>query len=188
MFDYKFLNITTGADYAEYLPHLESGSRFVAGDVVGVFDGKITRRTAGARQIMVITDRAAVLGNAPIGEETAGLEAVSFIGQVRVRVSGPVTEGDYLVASGNDDGTAVAVSPSDVSLSDVGKLVGRAWESSRESGIGRVNTVVGLDRSDVLGGIIQRQEFRLESQEQAIEELRTAFEDHLLGHSTLGTE
>jgi hypothetical protein len=163
---------TSGSDYAEYLPHLAPGSRFEAGDVVGVVNGKISRQTNGAQQVMAITDRAAVLGNAPLDDEnTSGYESVSFIGQVPVRVSGSVREGDYLVASGLNDGTALAVSPEDITLDQVDQLVGRAWESSESAGTKRINTVVGLDRTEVLSDIIRRQSARLDEQASAIEEL-----------------
>jgi hypothetical protein len=165
---------TSGSDYAEYLPHLRPGSSFEPGDVVGIFNGKISHRTEGAQQVMAITDRAAVLGNAPLqDEDTSGYESVSFIGQVPVRVSGPVLEGDYLVASGLEDGTAIAVSPDDLTLDQVSQLVGRAWEPSGSTGVSRLNAVVGLDRTEVLTGIIKRQSARLDEQKAAIDELRT---------------
>ncbi|HEX9660073.1 MAG TPA: hypothetical protein VGA18_07215, partial [Rhodothermales bacterium] len=175
---------TAGADYAEYLPHLSRGEEFSGGDVVGVFDGKISLRTVGAQQVMAITDRAAVLGNAPKGmDEVVGYEAVSFIGQVSVQVTGRVNEGDYVVASGLEDGTAVAVAPEDMTLDDVARLVGRAWESSDSAVTKRINTVVGLDRTEVLSAIIRRQSRELTEQEKAIEELRILLEQHLRQHA-----
>lgn len=164
---------TSGSDYAEYLPHLEDGSRFTAGDVVGVFNGKISRRTEGAQQVMVITDQAAVLGNAPQGrEDMTGFESVSFIGQVPVRVTGPVNDGDYIVASGRNNGTAVAVRPEEIRLDDIARLVGKAWESSPDPATKRLNVIVGLDRTDVLEAVIRRQSEELAQQRHAIEELR----------------
>jgi hypothetical protein len=133
---------------------------------------------------MAITDRAAVLGNAPKGmDKVVGYEAVSFIGQVAVRVTGRVNEGDYVVASGFEDGTAVAVAPEDVTLDDVARLVGRAWESSDSPVTKRINTVVGLDRTEVLSAIIRRQSRELAEQEKAIEELRILLEQHLRQHA-----
>ena len=177
---------TTGADYAEYLPHLSRGEEFSGGDVVGVFDGKISLRTVGAQQVMAITDRAAVLGNAPKGmDEVVGYEPVSFIGQVLVRVTGIVSEGDYIVASGREDGTGIAVSPADITLDDVERLVGRAWESSTSAETKRINTVVGLDRSEVFATIIRRQSTELSKQEKAIEELRIILEQHMRQHTGL---
>ena len=52
-----------------------------------------------------------VLGNDP-GEKARGdNERIALIGQVMVRVRGIVTAGDFIVASGLDDGTGTAVSP-----------------------------------------------------------------------------
>lgn len=174
---------TSGADYAEYLPHFTEGESFAGGDVVGVFGGKVSRRTQGAQQVMVITDRPAVLGNARKGtEDVTDLEAVSFIGQVLVRAKGPVDKGDYLVASGFEDGTAVAVEPEQVTLDDLSRLVGRAWETNKNLDTKRVNAVVGLDHSEVLSEIIKRQSRELASQEKAIKELRILLEQHMRQH------
>ena len=85
---------------------------------------------------------------------------------------GPVSSGDYIVASGSNDGIGVAISPADVSLNHLDRLVGRAWESSYTSGVKRVNTVVGLDRSEILRQIIGRQQTELDRQRADIEELR----------------
>ncbi|MGA7304878.1 MAG: hypothetical protein WBW88_08385 [Rhodothermales bacterium] len=174
---------TSGADYAEYLPHLTRGESFAGGDVVGVFGGKVSRRTQGAQQVMVITDRPAVLGNARKGtEDVTDLEAVSFVGQVLVRAKGPVDKGDYLVASGFEDGTAVAVEPEHITLDDLSRLVGRAWETNKNLDTKRVNAVVGLDHSEVLSEIIKRQSLELARQEKAIEELRILLEQHMREH------
>ncbi|WP_456406572.1 hypothetical protein [Thiolapillus sp.] len=141
---------TTGADYAEYLPRKHPDESLEAGDVVGVYGGSITRDTRNADQVMVITDRAAVLGNAPQGQDEArGHEAVSFIGQVPVKVRGVVNSGDLIIASGRNDGTAMAVSPAGVASLDRAQIIGRAWQSSNEPGLKKVRVAVGLDRSDI---------------------------------------
>jgi hypothetical protein len=175
---------TTGSDYAEYLPHSGAGQAYSAGDVVGVFNGHISHRTEGAHQIMVITDQAAVLGNTPSGMDDApGHEAIGFIGQVRVRVDGRVNEGDYIVASGRNDGLGVAVGPASITLDHVSQLAGRAWESSEERGVHRVNIVVGLDRTEVLEAVIRRQNERFESQQQTLDDLRRVLEAHVREHA-----
>ena len=69
---------TTGADYAEYLPYKYPGEALEAADVVGVFGGRISHKTRDADQLLVITDRAAVLGNTPLDrEDTENYKAVS---------------------------------------------------------------------------------------------------------------
>jgi hypothetical protein len=174
---------TTGSDYAEYLPHRESESQFQAGDVVGVFDGRISHRTEGAQQVMAITDRAAVLGNAPNSDDVTHFESVSFIGQVPVRVVGPVETGDYIVASGLEDGTATAVGPDEITLDQVEILIGRSWESSSVTGTGLVNVVVGVDRTEVLSNVIKRQSRTLLEQQKEIKELRILVDEHMRQHT-----
>jgi len=55
--------------------------------------------------------------------------------------------GDYIVASGTNDGTAIAVSPRDIAPEQGRLIVGRAWEASDEQGVKLINTVVGLPES-----------------------------------------
>ncbi len=136
--------VSLGADYAEYLPHLGVGEVFESGDVVGVYGGRISKRTAGAQQVMVVSTRPVVVGNMPDVE--AGHEKVAFIGQVPVRVVGSVSVGDYIVASGLGDGLARAVRE----LGAGDQLIGRAWEGSADPDVKQVNVAVGLDRTEVL--------------------------------------
>ena len=55
--------------------------------------------------------------------------------------------GDYIVASGMNDGTAIAVSPKDIAPEQGHIIVGRAWAASDEQGVKLINTVVGLPES-----------------------------------------
>ena len=80
----------------------------------------------------------------------------------------PVKSGDYLVASGRNDGTARAYSTDDISVKNLRGLVGMAWESSREPGVKRVNAAVGLDHTEVLSHTIDRQQ-------KEIDELRGCY-------------
>lgn len=135
---------TGGSDYAELLERLNHSEDIAAGDVVGVFGGKISKRTAGADWVMAISDNAAVLGNAIYDGTEENYEAVGFVGQVRVNVRGAVEKGDFIVASGRNDGSAIAVSPENISPEQSARIVGRAWEAKSGAGIARVNTAIGL--------------------------------------------
>ena len=135
---------STGSDFAEWLPRLDSQERIEAGDIVGVFEGRISRKTAGANQIMVISTAPIVLGNSPPESEEHLYEKVAFVGQAPVKVRGPVKAGDYIVPSRLNDGTGVAISAPEMKLSDFGRIVGRAWESSDREEVKLIKAVVGL--------------------------------------------
>ncbi|MCP4045648.1 MAG: hypothetical protein GY732_06615, partial [Gammaproteobacteria bacterium] len=136
-----------GSDYAELLERLDHDEEIAAGDVVGVFGSKISKRTEGADWVMAISDQAIVLGNAIYDGTEENYEIVSFIGQIPVFVSGKVSIGDYILASGGNDGTAIAVSPLDLEPEQGRLIVGRAWEAKETEEVARVNAVVGLPQA-----------------------------------------
>jgi hypothetical protein len=147
---------TTGSDFAECLPYLDAAERIEQGDVVGIVEGAITRRTADAHHVSVITDRPAVLGNAPAeADRPAG--NVALIGQVAVKVRGPVKAGDVIAVSGLGDGCGVAVALDEAIDVDPAMLVGTAWESCPSDGVNKVNVAIGLPG---LAGRIQQAELR----------------------------
>lgn len=161
---------TSSGDFAERLPRLQKDETIEPGEVVGLFGGAVSKSTDGADQLMVVTDRAVVLGNDPGPEARADYEKVAFLGQVPVRVRGPVKRGDLLVASGRDDGAARAVAPADYRPAVDGPVVGQAWEAST-GGARRVNALVGADgRAAALQSVVERQQVRLELQDTRIDE------------------
>lgn len=135
---------SAAGDFAEYLLRLDPNEKIQAGDLVGVFGGKITRRIEGAERVMVVSDQAIMVGNLPKVEEEHLYEEVGFIGQVKTRVAGPVREGDYIVASGKDDGTGIAVRPDDLRIDQIPIVLGRAWKAKEGAGVERVNVSIGL--------------------------------------------
>lgn len=157
---------TTGSDYAECLPQIDKTETFLPGDLVGVHEGKISHQTGEAAQVMVITDQAAILGNNPDKETEIDYQPVSFIGQIPVRVRGPVQAGDWIVPDGNNKGVAIAVST--LALTPDHQIVGRAWESSNDHGIKRVNTAVGLDQSEALMQMIKLQQQQIDQLQQMV--------------------
>ena len=72
------------------------------------------------------------------------------MGQVPVKVRGPVRAGDFIIPSGLNDGTGVAVSPEDLTAEQVWQIVATAWESSDDSGLKKINAVVGLNRPELV--------------------------------------
>ena len=134
----------SGSDYAEFLPRLDPNEVIEPGDVVGIIGGKVTKKTTGAHYVMPITDRPVVLGNSPLTESEELYEKVAFIGQVSIKIRGPVQVGDYIVPSGLDDGVGLAVSTSNMTPAQYVQVIGRAWESSSEVTVKRVNAAVSL--------------------------------------------
>jgi hypothetical protein len=134
------------ADYAEWLPKMNEFEDFEPGQVVGIKNGAISLNTDGADKIFVISTQPAVLGNMPSNEDEM-YEMTAFLGQVPVRVSGSVNVGDYLVASGLNDGNAIALSPEKLTAQDLGRVIGVAWESGRRFHRNIVNCSIGLPKA-----------------------------------------
>lgn len=136
-------------DYAEWLPRRNGDEKLEAGDVVGVFGGRISRLTHGAERVMVVSSAPIVLGNMPPKSREHLYEKVAFLGQVPVKVIGSVKEGDYIVASGREDGCALAIPQELMTSDEFPKVVGRAWGTSRLQSAKLVNVAVGLNASEM---------------------------------------
>ncbi len=132
-----------GADFAECLDLADAALALEEGEVVGVFDGRATRRTTGAQHVSAVTARAIVVGN-DRGPDAPPHARVAFMGQVPVKVRGPVRAGDCIVASGREDGTGIAVPADRITAAQLAQLVGQAWESSNDPGVKRINTAIGV--------------------------------------------
>ena len=165
--------ITVGSDYAEMLDRLDFAEQIDGGDVVGVFGGKISKRTAGADWVMAISTKAAFVGNKSPEDEgpNSPSEVVAFVGQIPVKVNGAVSKGDYIIASGQEDGMAIAVSPEDLQPEQGRLIVGRAWEDAG-GGLNMVNTVVGLPETASTSMALVR---RIEKQQDEIAALQAPF-------------
>ncbi|MEM6289499.1 MAG: hypothetical protein AAF845_20335, partial [Bacteroidota bacterium] len=101
-----------GADFAEFFPLAASGTGSASvrpGDLVGLRGGQVSLRTEAAEQVMIASSDPAFVGN-PDAE--AGGALVALVGQAEVWITGTASVGDLLVASGQDDGTARAIAPS----------------------------------------------------------------------------
>ncbi len=169
-----------GADFAEWLPRLDLREEIEAGQIIGVVAGEVTRDITNSDRIMVVSTAPIVLGNMPPEAEENLYEMVAFVGQVPVKVRGPVKSGDYIVASGLNDGTGVAVSPEAMTASQHSLVVGQAWESSSDPGIKLVNTFVGSPSSPLSHRLTRDlSQLKLENEElrqrlEALEALLTA--------------
>ena len=162
-----------GADYAEYLPILNANETFKKGDVVGVYGGYISKTTKDAKKIMVISSNPIVLGNLQEEDELHSFEKVAFLGQVPVRVYGAVSVGDYILASGNNDGSAIAKHPDKMNLTDYNTIIGVAWEASKNNTVNLINTAVGINQNDLTNQLMIQKEklVALENRIKKIEDL-----------------
>ena len=160
-----------GSDYAEYIEKADPSMKIDATEIVGVRDGKIVSHGQSADQFMIVTAQAIVAGNRP-SENPADLASrslVSFIGQVPVQVRGQVNSGDFILASEKGDGTGIALPASKIDTAAMPRVVGRAWEASKEDGLKTVNTAVGLDQTSLVVPALQR----LEKENQELRERMT---------------
>jgi hypothetical protein len=170
--------LSGGADYAEWLEREKPNDKIFPGEVVGVRGGKISRNTEGAQHIMAISTNPIVLGNMPEAGKEAAYEKVAFMGQVPVRIAGPVQEGDYVLPSGKNDGLAIAVHPDELPSSAFGEIIGVAWESNSEVGMHVVNVAVGLNTNDLAGRVAN-----LEAEVQSLQSQMDRIEAMLSGGS-----
>jgi hypothetical protein len=136
-----------GADYAESLPRADEKETFEPGDVVGIVEGKVTRRASGAHHLGAISSRPVVLANSPQPGDPRNFEKVAFLGQVLVKVRGRVRAGECIVPSGADDGVGIAVPAEKLTPQQAGQIVGQAWETSEKEEVRRVLVAVGLPSS-----------------------------------------
>ncbi len=162
---------TKGADYAEYLPKANPDEVFYPGDIIGIKGGYVTKKTDDADLVMVVSSRPIVLGNLPErGKENAYVK-VAFIGQAPAKVLGIVNPGDYIIASGNNDGSGVAISPNLIHPFQYQKIVGVAWPNVKDVPFGFVNIAVGLNSIDV-SRLSMKQESRIIALETELNSLK----------------
>jgi len=181
--------VSYGSDYAEWLPKAHPAEELKPGDIVGLFPDGVSKRTDGALRVLVVSDSAIVAGNMPANEDERERRAlVAFVGQVWVRVRGPVRVGDYIVPSGKNDGTGIAVHPQDLTFAHLAQVVGRVWELGEEQGDGlrRVRVAVGLPGVVDVAGLLQAKEQRIQALEQRLAALETrlAALERRLNHPT----
>lgn len=140
-----------GADYAEYLKRNPEERDLFPGEVVGVRNGEISLNTHQADHLLVISEAPAMLGNLPSPERKDLFEKVAFMGQVPVKVLGPVQSGDYIIPSGNNDGIGIAVHPEQLPTEDFKSILGVSWETKNvdKNQIHKTKISVGLNFNDL---------------------------------------
>jgi hypothetical protein len=143
-----------GADYAEWLQKLNKDEILTFGDVVGVKGGVISKNLIGAEKFMVVSRNPGVIGGMPSANESLVYEKIAFMGQVPVKVIGKVHREDYILPSGNSDGTGIAVAPDKMQAMDFKRIIGIAWsESDSLKDFNYINTAVGINANDLAGTV-----------------------------------
>lgn len=165
-------------DYAEYLEKENPQEQFTFGDIVGVRGGKISKNTEGAEQIMCVSLAPIVLGKQPPHDSLHyRYEKIGFMGQVFVKVAGPVNSGDYIVASGKNNGFGYAVAPQQLEIEHLSHIVGRSFTTSSHKGQTFVNVVIGVKTNEWIE-IFKNQQQRLEGVEKQVDELISLREEN----------
>lgn len=159
-------------DYAEWLERLNHDEPIRPGDIVAVTSGKITRDLSNAEQVMAVSHHPIMLGNIPEEERMHLGNSVAFMGQIPVKIMGPVSSGDYIVGGGDIPGYGVAISPEKMRVEDFRFAVGRAWETLPDRGPKMVNTVVGVHNGDYIH-VLKSYERRLTDTETRLQALES---------------
>jgi hypothetical protein len=159
-------------DYAEWLLKTNPEEKFYPGEIVGVNGGKISKITTGAANYMVISLNPIVLGNMPETGKEQDYEKVAFMGQVPVKVLGKVNVGDYILPSGNHNGSGIAVSPENMQPHQYREIVGMAWSASESDEYSYVNVAVGLQANSIAQLSLQ-QEKKIREQADEISSLKS---------------
>ena len=162
------------ADFAEAVLRDAATPPIAPGSVVGVRNGVVSLATEAMNGLFVTTDRPAVLGSAPPKGQRAGHEMLSLLGQVPVRVAGPVQAGDLIVASGNADGVARAVAPDAIQPVDLPLIVGQAWDNLDAGKTGRVHALVGpgVASAGAVASLLARQAAEIDRERAEVETQR----------------
>ena len=139
-------------DYAEWLQRIDTKELITPGDIVAIKGGKITKDLQGAEQVMVVSHSPIVLGNLP--SESSNLQfqgnSIAFMGQVPVKIIGPVSTGDFIIGQTATPGYGIAKHPNNMTIQDFKLAVGRSWESDLSDEPKMVNTLVGIVNGDYL--------------------------------------
>ncbi len=162
---------SSAGDYAEYLKRANTSEKLYPGDIVGVKNGLISKNTDGAQSVLSISLAPIVLGNVPPRGEEANYNKVGFLGQVPVKVMGIVHEGDFIIASGKNDGLGTAVAAQMITPEQFTMVIGRAWASSPLEGIKYIKVAVGLN-AKTMSEIMSHEQTEIEALQKEVIELR----------------
>ena len=186
LYDYNRIGVAYESghgDYAEWLERDDHSEYLTAGDIVGVKAAKITKDLTDFEQVMVVSYKPIILGNIPDENKTHLGNNIAFMGQVPVKVIGPVSSGDYIVAHGEISGYGKAINPKEMKTENFKFAVGRSWDTNLNEGPKLINTVVGIHNGDWVK-VMQKIESRQEKFEDRLNEFENKV-DQLIEKSIL---
>lgn len=186
LYDYNRIGVAYESghgDYAEWLERDDHSEYLTAGDIVGVKAAKITKDLTDFEQVMVVSYKPIILGNIPDENKTHLGNNIAFMGQVPVKVIGPVSSGDYIVAHGEVSGYGKAINPEEMKTENFKFAVGRSWDTNLNDGPKLINTVVGIHNGDWVK-VMQKIELRQEKFEDRLNEFENKV-DQLIEKSIL---
>lgn len=166
-------------DYAEWLEKDNLNEIVSAGDIVAVNGGKISKNTFNAQKLMAISTSPIVLGNMQQKGSENNFEKVAFMGQIPVKVTGPVNTGDFIIPSGLNDGTGIAVAPELMTIEELDKIVGRAWSESTVQSVKMVNILVGINATDIAQIIARSNTNNIKSRTHVIDQQTSELKSQL---------
>ena len=159
------------ADYAEWLERLVASEQINSGDVIGIYNGKITKLiTEDVQRVLVVSTNPAILGNTPTEKDKKDYEKVAFLGQVPVKVKGEVISGDYLIPSGDNLGYAIGIAKDEIKPNQYKYIIGIAWSSSVVNEYDYVKMAIGLNSND-LADLVSNQQNKIIALEKRIERI-----------------
>ena len=175
LYEYNILGVSYASgngDYAEWLEREDHREYLTAGDIVAVKGAKITKDLKDLEQVMVVSHKPIVLGNIPEEGKSHLGNNVAFMGQVPVKVIGPVSSGDYIVAHGEISGYGKAINPKEMVAENFRFAVGRSWDTNLNDGPKLINTVIGVHNGDWIN-VFKRFEFNQKKFEDKLKEFES---------------
>lgn len=143
--------VSGSGDYAEWLPKKDPSESYSNGELVGIENGLVTKNPWSADKVMIVSTRPIVLGNMPQPNDENSYVKIAFMGQVPVKVLGPVEPGDYILPGELSGEFGKAIHPKDMKIEEYKKVVGVAWLPIKQiaGDVSVVNVAVGINTNDM---------------------------------------
>ena len=95
----------------------------------------------------MVTSVAPIIAGNWQGDTKTKQVLVAFLGQVPIKIRGAVSAGDYVIPSGLNDGTGIAIKPNEINAKNSDLILGRAWGINSVDKVSTVTVLLGLTKS-----------------------------------------